>query len=86
MAALESLPNIGKVLAGNLHKIGIDTAEALQEQTAEDVFLQLRAAGLDPCLHALTALAGAIAGIPKKALPMNEKEKLRQFYQQLKEL
>ena len=31
---LESLPNIGPVLAGNLRRVGVDTPEALRETGA----------------------------------------------------
>lgn len=35
---------------------------------------------LTACFHQLTALAGAEAGIPKKALPQEEKVSLRIFF------
>ena len=33
---LKDLPNIGPVLAANLHKIGVDTPEALKKMGAEE--------------------------------------------------
>ena len=51
---------------------------------AGDAFLRIRAQ-VDPnaCFHQLTALAGAEAGIPKKALSQEEKAALRSFFDNL---
>jgi len=78
---LTNLPNIGPVLAQNLHAIGIDTPEALREIGAEGAWLAIRGR-VDPgaCLHQLQALAGAAAGIPKKDLPPERKAELKAFF------
>ena len=82
---LESLPNIGPVLAGNLRRVGVDTPEALRETGAEQAFLRIRAqVDSAACFHQLTALAGAEAGIPKRELPPERKAELRAFFDGLR--
>lgn len=78
---LTDLPNIGPVLAENLRAVGVDTPEKLRETGAAEAFLRIRTQR-DPtaCFHQLTALAGAEAGIPKKALSKEEKARLRTFF------
>lgn len=81
---LTDLPNIGPKLADNLRRVGIDTPERLRELGTQEAFLRIRAQ-VDPtaCFHQLTALAGAEAGVPKKALPPGEKQALRTFFDSL---
>ena len=82
---LKNLPNLGPVLAGNLHRVGVDTPEALREVGAEQAFLRIRAqVDSAACFHQLTALAGAEAGIPKRDLPPERKAELRAFFDGLK--
>ncbi len=78
---LTALPNIGPVLAGNLKKIGVETPEALREMGAEGAWTAIRGQ-VDPgaCLHQLQALAGAVAGVPKKDLPPERKAELKAFF------
>ena len=66
---LTDLPNIGPVLADNLRRVGITSAEDLRAAGARDSFLRIRAQ-VDPtaCFHQLTALAGAELGIRKTTL------------------
>ncbi len=79
---LTSLPNIGPVLADNLKKIGVDSPEALREMGAEGAWLAIRGQ-VDPgaCLHQLQALAGAVAGVPKKELTPERKAELKAFFE-----
>ena len=81
---LTDLPNIGPVLAGHLRSAGIETAEQLREAGAEEAFLRIRASS-DPtcCLHALEALAGAVEGVRKSALPPERKAALKGWYTDL---
>lgn len=81
---LIALPNIGPKLADNLYRVGVDSPEKLRELGAREAFLRIRVQ-VDPtaCFHQLTALAGAEAGIPKKALPQAEKAALRAFFDNL---
>ena len=67
---LTELPNIGPVLAENLRRVDINSAE------------ELRAAGA--CCHQLTALAGAELGVRKTALPAERKAELRAFFDRVK--
>lgn len=78
---LTDLPNIGPKLADNLRRIGVGSAEQFRETGAREAFLRIRAQ-VDPaaCFHQLTALAGAEEGIPKKALPPEERAELRSFF------
>lgn len=81
---LTDLPNIGPKLAENLRRVGVDSPERLRELGTRETFLRIRAQ-VDPtaCFHQLTALAGAEAGIPKKALSQAEKMALRAFFDSL---
>lgn len=78
---LTDLPNIGPVLAQNLLSIGVDTPETLKKIGAEDAWLQIRLrVDSGACLHQLQALAGAVAGIPKKDLSLERKTELKAFF------
>ncbi len=81
---LTDLPNIGPKLAENLRRVGLETPDAFRTAGARDAFLRIRAQ-VDPtaCFHQLTALAGAELGIPKKALPQEQKTELRAFFDSL---
>lgn len=78
---LARLPNLGPVLAQNLHAVGIHTPEALARAGAEEAWLKLRLqVGSSACLHWLLALAGAAEGAPKKDLPPEQKAELSTFF------
>lgn len=78
---LTDLPNIGPVLAGNLQAVGLDTPEALKNVGAEEAWLRVRLnVDSGACFHQLQALAGAVAGIPKKELPPERKAELKAFF------
>ncbi len=81
---LTDLPNVGPKLAENLRRAGLETPEDFRAAGAREVFLRIRAQA-DPtaCFHQLTALAGAELGIPKKAIPAEEKAALRAFFDSL---
>jgi len=78
---LIELPNVGPVLVQNLRAAGIETPEMLREIGAEGAWLAIRDR-VDPsaCFHQLQALAGAVAGIPKKDLPPVRKVELKAFF------
>ncbi len=63
--SLESLPNIGKVIAGKLRKTGINTKEEFIEQDPYEVFDELLEK-IDPtlCRCALASIVGAAEDIP----------------------
>lgn len=82
---LTALPNIGPVLAENLGKIGIDSAEELRRIGAEEAWLRIRLnVDAGACLHQLQALAGAEAGVPKKELSAQRKAELKAFFERHK--
>ena len=82
---LTGLPNIGTVLAENLRRVGITSAEELRAAGACEAWLRIRTQ-VDPgaCFHQLTALAGAEMGLPKKELPPERKAELRVFFDRAK--
>lgn len=77
MGALETLPNIGKVLAGRLRAAGVADAAALKTLGDGAAFLRIRA-GLPEaaCTHTRLALAGAVRGVRWHALDEALREKL----------
>ena len=82
---LTDLPNIGPVLADNLRRVDINTPEELRAVGACEAWLRIRArVDSGACLHQLTALAGADAGIPKKELSPERKAELRAFFDRAK--
>ncbi|MBQ9375567.1 MAG: TfoX/Sxy family DNA transformation protein [Ruminococcus sp.] len=80
---LSKLPNIGEVLEKQLEAVGIDTPEKLREIGTEQVFLKLKAYETDSCFHKLTAIEGAVRGIPKKNISENRKIELKAFFDKL---
>ena len=82
---LTDLPNIGPVLADNLRRVDITTAEDLRAAGACEAWLHIRTrVDSGACFHQLTALAGAELGIPKKELPPERKAALRTFFDRAK--
>ena len=82
---LTDLPNIGPVLADNLRRVGVASAEDLRTAGACEAWLRIRTrVDSGACFHQLTALAGAELGIPKKELPPERKAELRTFFDRAK--
>ncbi|MCI8474823.1 MAG: TfoX/Sxy family protein [Oscillospiraceae bacterium] len=78
---LTDLPNVGPVLAGNLQAIGVMTPEDLRRLGAEEAWLRIRLrVDSGACLHQLQALAGAVAGVPKKELSPERRGELQTFF------
>ena len=82
---LTILPNIGKVLAGKLKLVEIDTVEKLQSIGSENTFIRLKTLDNDVCFNMLCALEGAIQGIRWHNLEKCKKEELRIFYEMTKQ-
>ena len=80
---LSDLPNIGTVLEKQLIAVGIDTPEKLRKTGTEQVFLKLKAHDPTSCLHKLTAIEGAVQGIPKKNITEQRKKELKEFFETL---
>ena len=78
---LTDLPNVGPVLSDNLRAIGVMTPEDLQRLGAEEAWLRIRLrVDSGACLHQLQALAGAVAGVPKKELSPEWRGELKTFF------
>ncbi|MBC8570396.1 TfoX/Sxy family protein [Zongyangia hominis] len=83
MASLKELPNIGPVLEEKLREVGIDTPKALRETGSREAFVRIRLKDPTACLHMLSALEGAVRGIPKKELPQDVRQELKTFFNSL---
>ncbi len=84
MAELTDMPNIGRVLASNLRKAGIETPDELLVVGSREAFMRIRVS-VDPraCLHMLYGLEGAVQGIPDSRLAPETKESLNAFFRDL---
>lgn len=80
MNELTKLPNIGKTLAEQLIAVGIDTKEKLEEIGSRDAWLKIKEIDPSACYNRLCALEGAIQGIRWHGLSQNDKNKLKEFY------
>jgi hypothetical protein len=64
MAAIETTPNIGKVLGQRLRSVGIETRETLDTLGEDAAFSRLiEKFPEDACAHTRRAIAGAVRGI-----------------------
>lgn len=84
MGELSKLPNIGSIVEEQLRQVGITTPEQLRETGAKEAWLKIQAIDPSACIQRLQGLEGAVRGIPKKLLPDDVKEDLRNFYRQHK--
>ncbi|MDR0284106.1 MAG: TfoX/Sxy family protein [Propionibacteriaceae bacterium] len=80
MGSLSDLPNVGRVLEGNLIAVGVTTPEQLRELGAKEAFLRIRSQ-VDPgaCIRLLYGIQGAVDGVPDTQLPAAVKQDLRAF-------
>jgi len=77
MTELETLPNIGPVLAACLRQAGINSAEELRSLGERRAFEKLRATmPEDACLSKLYAIAGAIEGVRWHSLSFERRAEL----------
>lgn len=81
MSDLQTLPNIGAVLAERLRQAGIESAESLLSLGDAEAFRRLRVTlPDDACLSTRFALAGAVRGMRWHALDATLRKKLtREF-------
>lgn len=79
------LPNVGKVLEGNLNQIGIFTKKQLIEMGTEEAFIRIRSIDSGACLHMLYGLEGATQGVRYTYLSEDTKNYLKRFYNSLYE-
>ena len=84
MNSLTDLPNISGVIAADLQKAGVLTAEELKRIGSKDAFVRIRIhSDSGACLNKLCALEGAIRGIRWHFLPDEIKSDLKQFHRSL---
>lgn len=81
---LTALSNIGKVVAGRLKEVGIETADDLKTIGSENAFIRLKTVDEGACINELMGLEGAIQGIRWHNLDENRKAELKVFHQQTK--
>ena len=85
MSALNDLPNISRVIAGDLQKAGISAAEELRSIGSRESFILIRLhSDNSACLSKLYALEGAVQGIRWHSLTDETKNELKLFYKSLK--
>lgn len=84
MKRLSEYPNIGPVVEEQLHQVGIDTMDQLQDIGSQEAWLKIQAIDSSACIHRLYSLEAAIQGIKKKDLSKLDKQYLKDFYNQHK--
>ena len=84
MKKLSDYPNLGIALEKQLHEVGIDTMDQLQDIGSEEAWLKIQSIDSSACINRLLALEGAIEGVKKKDLSDATKQHLKQFYQEHK--
>lgn len=78
---LTNIPNIGKVLAEKLEKIGVHTKEQLSAMGSENALIKIATLeGGDVCINMLYALEGAIQGVRWHNLDKETKQAMKEFY------
>ncbi|MDT2741650.1 TfoX/Sxy family protein [Lactococcus garvieae] len=85
MGELSKLPNIGKVIEGQLEKVGISTIEQLKTLGSKSAWFKLWEEDSSVCIDELYALEGAIQGKRWFVLDEGTKEQLKDFYNQYQE-
>ncbi|MEG0366088.1 MAG: TfoX/Sxy family protein [Coprobacillus sp.] len=80
MEKLSDYPNLGPEIEKQLHMVGIDTMSQLQDIGALEAWLKIQSIDSSACIHRLYSLEAAIQGIKKKDLCQQDKDYLKQFY------
>ena len=80
MGELSKLPNIGKVLEGQLNDVGISTADELRDIGSKEAWLKIKEIDESACINRLMALEGAIQNIRWHDLSEDDKKNLKDFY------
>lgn len=84
MGELSKLPNIGKVLAGQLNEVGINTVDDLIDIGSKEAWLKIKGIDESACINRLRALEGAIQDIRWHDLSEDDKNNLKDFYNNFK--
>lgn len=85
MGELSKLPNIGKVLEGQLNDVGIETVDDLIDIGSKEAWLKIREMDESACINRLMALEGAIQNIRWHDLSDKDKKDLKDFYSMQKQ-
>ena len=85
MGELSKLPNIGKVLEGQLNDAGIETVDDLIDIGSKEAWLRIRQMDESACINRLMALEGAIQNIRWHDLSDTDKKDLKDFYSMQKQ-
>ena len=80
MGELSKLPNIGKVLEGQLNDVGINTVDELIDVGSKEAWLKIKETDESACINRLMALEGAIQNIRWHDLSEEDKRNLKDFY------
>ena len=80
MGELSKLPNIGKVLEGQLNDVGISTVDDLMDIGSKEAWLRIRQMDESACINRLMALEGAIQNVRWHDLSDSDKRDLKDFY------
>ena len=81
MGELSKLPNIGKIVEGQLIQVGIHSVDELKKVGAKAAWLRIQEIDESACINRLMALEGAIEGVKKTMLSDEVKADLKAFYQ-----
>jgi DNA transformation protein len=79
MGELSKLPNIGKVLEGQLNDVGIETVDDLIDIGSKEAWLRIKEMDDSACVNRLMALEGAIQNIRWHDLSDEDKKNLKDF-------
>lgn len=79
---LTNLPNIGLVLANKLIEIGITDQASLEATGSVEAVVQIAEQDLSTCYNMLFALEGAIRGTRWHGIPKEERDLLKQEFDQ----
>jgi len=86
MGELSKLPNIGKVLEGQLNDVVINTADDLMDIGSMEAWLKIKEIDESACIKRLMALEGAIQNIHWHDLSDDDKINLKDFYKNHKSI
>ncbi|MBO6122595.1 MAG: TfoX/Sxy family protein [Methanobrevibacter sp.] len=80
MGELSKLPNIGKVVEEQLNEVGINTVDELIDIGSKEAWLKIKEVDDSACINRLMALEGAIQNIRWHDLSEDDKNNLKNFY------
>ena len=84
MGELSKLPNIGKVLEEQLNTVGINSVDDLIDIGSKEAWLKIKEIDESACINRLMALEGAIQNIRWHDLSEDDKNNLKDFYNNFK--